>query len=56
MTLTLRYAKILKYNFNDMNRAVVLAVGMSLDLYPGLVHPAEENDDDQQTSAPTSRS
>ena len=39
------------YNFNDMHRVVVLAVGMSLDLYSGLVHPAEEDDDDQQTSA-----
>lgn len=34
-----------------MNRAVVLAVGMSLDLYPGLVHHTEEDDNDQQTSA-----
>ncbi|ODM20129.1 hypothetical protein SI65_05117 [Aspergillus cristatus] len=39
------------YNFNDMHRVVVLAVGMGLDLYSGLVHPAEEDDDDQQTSA-----
>lgn len=38
------------YDFNDMHRVVVLAVGISLGLYPGLVHPGED-DDDQQASA-----
>lgn len=39
-----------KFVFQDMKRIVIAAVGMSLDLYPGPVHPAEEGTDDRQRS------
>ena len=44
-----------KYAFNDMKRVVVVATGMSMNLYPGFTHPKEDGKSDQKTSAESLR-
>lgn len=43
------------YNFNDMHRVVVLAVGMSSYLYSGLVYPPEEDTTTNRHQQPASK-
>lgn len=40
-----------KYNLNDKNRVVILALGLSLKLYPGLVHLMEMSDEQPTSEA-----
>lgn len=39
-----------KYAFNDMKRVVVVATGMSMNLYPGFIHPKEDGQSDPKST------